>query len=434
MGRVTPRKAYAFAFFAVLTFFALLTSSSLLAQSVTVGVQAGDYFKYQYLYSYQNGNPTPEVTEIDYFTETVTSIQGSVVNLQESTVWKNRSITYINGYVNVETGDGGFRYFVIPANLSAGDTCYYGRIDETITGYGRPTNHIYAEGYIPLLGGGGDNVWASVDYYWDKATGMIVEFGKNVHAAPVSGPTTDYTSRFVLIETNAWDVHVLPYIAEMFGTVEIQMPGENTWESAVVGSTLIDGDSVRTRTDSKAKIVFEDGSIIILGPDSVLKMKGNEESTWWDLLLMRGKFFIQEILHLRIRRVYTPTVVVAVRGTEFTVEVAEDNATTITVFEGAVEVQDIVSGSSVFLEANQTLTVPQVSGGLTQQDMSNRVTGVDLGSIDKWWTVIPEFSAITMVLTMAVFTACVAAIVYRKNRRRKNRTQKQRAEMSLEIR
>ena len=189
----------------------------------------------------------------------------------------------------------------------------------------------------------------------------------------------------------------LATITPYWGTVEIQTAQGNTWESAVAGSSLENGDRIRTGANSKAIIKFSDESYIILGPNSSYKIGSGEETTIWDIL--RGKCFAKWLKHEFEKKfkVRTPSAVVANRGTEFTVEVAGDNSTTVTVFEGMVDVQDRTSGSNVTIAANQTLTVHPVPGGLTPQEMSALITEVDTASVNRWWeTSTPSTYSLTI--------------------------------------
>jgi hypothetical protein len=174
----------------------------------------------------------------------------------------------------------------------------------------------------------------------------------------------------------------LANITEISGKVEINAAQGDTWESAVAGSALRIGDRVRTVEDGKAKATFLDGSFF-----KFFKGLFRVGLKIWDIIT--GKCFIKWATQYAKYKYYiqvrTVAILATTKGTEFTVEVAEDNATTITVFEGNVDVQDRISGSNITVAANQTLTVHPVPGGLTQQEMSALITTVDPASVDRWW-------------------------------------------------
>jgi hypothetical protein len=219
------------------------------------------------------------------------------------------------------------------------------------------------------------------------------------------------------------------------GTVETFKAQEGTWENAVVGTDLNNGDGVRTGSNSQAKVGFEMGGYIIAGSDSSLTVEGIQEPTVWNLLKGEYYFIVTFTQQWIIKKfeVRTPNSANAVRGTEFTVEVAEDNATTVTVLEGTVDVQDRISGSNASITANHTLTIPSVPGGLTPQEMSALITEVDPASVDRWWeTSTPSPTPISLpvfllrslageagvVVVLIVVVLIVVAVALRRRRKK----------------
>ena len=51
-------------------------------------------------------------------------------------------------------------------------------------------------------------------------------------------------------------------VAAVVGGVELRHAGGGSWQLAVVGSALFVEDSVRTRPASRAKLAFNDGSVV----------------------------------------------------------------------------------------------------------------------------------------------------------------------------
>ncbi len=120
--------------------------------------------------------------------------------------------------------------------------------------------------------------------------------------------------------------------------------------------------------------------------------------------------------------------VIGIRGTEFTATAYENGTANVMVLEGVVEVQDSTSNSTVSLQANQMVTVPNVPGGLNQQDMSQGVGTVNLNSTDNWWeepvaTFTPSSTNNLAVYVVGAAVAAVvvasASILYIRNRKRK---------------
>ncbi len=83
--------------------------------------------------------------------------------------------------------------------------------------------------------------------------------------------------------------------------------------------------------------------------------------------------------------VITPTVAMVPIGTEFSVAVAQDGATTVTTLDGEVIVMDLTSRKSVIVGAYQTITISKTNEGLTTAELQRSLTNIDPNSIDKWW-------------------------------------------------
>jgi len=265
-----------------------------------------------------------------------------------------------------------------------------------------------------------DSMFALNDAGWDSVNleGMdLSAFLNTLYTYGKIESTLTYTHQYLIFDGNLSEVGdttgtytgdltltvegtqsaPLATITPYWGTVEIQTAQGNTWVSAVAGLALSNGDRIRTGANSKAIINFSDGSYITLYSNSSYKIGSGEETTIWDILSGKcfAKWLKQEIE--KKFKVRTPSAVTSVRGTEFTVEVAEDNATTVTVFEGMVDVQDRTSGSNVTIATNQTLTVHPVPGGLTPQEMSALITEVDPASVNRWWeTSTPSTYSLTI--------------------------------------
>ncbi len=56
------------------------------------------------------------------------------------------------------------------------------------------------------------------------------------------------------------------------GRVQVQRPGKAEWQAAQARMPVYNGDFVRTGRDGSAEILFEDGSLYRIGPDSLLEI------------------------------------------------------------------------------------------------------------------------------------------------------------------
>ena len=137
------------------------------------------------------------------------------------------------------------------------------------------------------------------------------------------------------------------------------------------GYTLNPGDHVDTRQGGRVVIDLSDGSLVIVQPGSYLTIRDFRAATsvreLFDILLGAVRVRIH---HLTGKpnpyRMNSPTASIAVRGTEFDVVVEDNGETSVSVFEGAVEVGRlddpndralIEAGRSVLVRPGQLLQV-----------------------------------------------------------------------------
>jgi hypothetical protein len=135
-------------------------------------------------------------------------------------------------------------------------------------------------------------------------------------------------------------------VREVKGQVVFNSP-EGTPVSAQPGSILTTGNRIATAKGS-VLLDLEDGSQVLIKPhgDVVLKSPNQESGTLLELLL--GKILVRVQKHLGSSpsfRMGTPSAVITVRGTRFSVEVNKKGKTYVEVFEGVVDVAGIAEGS-----------------------------------------------------------------------------------------
>jgi hypothetical protein len=134
------------------------------------------------------------------------------------------------------------------------------------------------------------------------------------------------------------------------------------------GYILIPGDRVDTRGGGRVVIELSDGSMVIVSPESVVTLKDfRAASSLRELFEITLGMVRVKINHFGGKpnpyRMNSPTASIAVRGTEFTIEVEASGATQVTVIEGAVEVTSLADPArSVLLQAGQTFRL--IAGNL----------------------------------------------------------------------
>lgn len=165
----------------------------------TFGVKAGDWIKYgDFTASYSSNDPsaTQEPSEIvehkniGWIRNTVENISGPVATFESLIHFENNDTeTKSLEEVNIESGYSSDElraaFMFVSAGLREGDSIYTSsefeiyRINETISreyirGVSRETNHLYGSTVMPI--DEDQTLLLSVDYYWDKETGILCEY------------------------------------------------------------------------------------------------------------------------------------------------------------------------------------------------------------------------------------------------------------------
>ncbi|HON71718.1 MAG TPA: FecR domain-containing protein [bacterium] len=164
---------------------------------------------------------------------------------------------------------------------------------------------------------------------------------------------------------------VSPYNATIIridGTVLKKDISKNIWIPASKGDILDDGDTLKTGEDAYAELKFSDGSIVKINAST-------EVSVYRDYLsLAIGyiKLYITKLFpNFEIR---TPSGIAGVRGTEFSVEVLQDQTTLVTVYEGEVDVT--AQGKTIRIRKGESAIVkPKSPPTLHKGDLKGQSKG-----------------------------------------------------------
>ena len=127
------------------------------------------------------------------------------------------------------------------------------------------------------------------------------------------------------------------------------------------------GDRIDTRGGGRVVIDLSDGSMVVIQPESVIILKDFQQaSSLRELFEISLGMVRVKINHFSGRpnpyRMNSPTASIAVRGTEFSIDVGAQGETQVVVYEGAVEVSSlsdpdrktlIEAGRGVLVEAGQ---------------------------------------------------------------------------------
>jgi len=149
-------------------------------------------------------------------------------------------------------------------------------------------------------------------------------------------------------------------IAELKGDVTLHSP-----QGDVVNAqrgTLLPPDTKIDTVKGSVLLDLQDGSQVLVKSNShvILRSPTQEKGYWLELLLGKINAKIQKRLgNTPSFRMGTPTAVITVRGTRFSVEVSKKLKTSVSVFEGMVEVGGFGQGPPVMLQPGFSTGVDQ---------------------------------------------------------------------------
>jgi len=127
------------------------------------------------------------------------------------------------------------------------------------------------------------------------------------------------------------------------------------WKDALVQDDLYHGDSLRTLSESRARVRFYGGGRLSVDPNSMAILKAPKKEDH-DIRLMSGS------VHAARTRVATPSALITPKGegSRFSARVNQDLSTSVQVFEGAAEVKG--TGRTVEVKAGDYTKVPVGEG------------------------------------------------------------------------
>lgn len=148
-----------------------------------------------------------------------------------------------------------------------------------------------------------------------------------------------------------------PHLMEVKGEVTLYTEESPDGVPAEKDTPLAPGDRISTGPDSSAEVFLDADHLVVVREKSHMTI-GSVSRGGLDLTLTLGALLakVQKLAASHQFRVHTPVAVASVRGTEFAVEVGENDETSVGVFDvGKVEVSG--SGATETLLANQETSV-----------------------------------------------------------------------------
>lgn len=162
-------------------------------------------------------------------------------------------------------------------------------------------------------------------------------------------------------------------VASVTGAATAITANQGSAAPLTAGFLLNPGDRIDTRNGGRVAISLSDGSMVIVEPQSSIQLKDfrQAESLRELFEITLGKVRVK-INHFGGRpnpyRMNSPTASIAVRGTEFSIEVRPDGSTEVVVFEGSVQVTSLS-------DPNQTVLIEAGRGVLVQAGQDFHLIG-----------------------------------------------------------
>jgi len=179
---------------------------------------------------------------------------------------------------------------------------------------------------------------------------------------------------------------VVARAASVTGSASLASPSGGMF-ALTTGYILNPGDRIDTRGGGQVVIDLSDGSMVVVSPGSLIVLKDyRQASSLRELFEIALGLVRVKINHFSGRpnpyRMNSPTASIAVRGTEFSIQVDSLGSTAVVVYEGAVEVADlsdpdrktlVEAGRGVLVQAGQDfhLFSPGQRGGGDPGDHNN---------------------------------------------------------------
>ncbi len=166
----------------------------------------------------------------------------------------------------------------------------------------------------------------------------------------------------------------LASVKSVVGEVKIVRAGVGPVVRATPGAVLFSGDVVQTGKKSRTVITYSDGSSVTVFESSELKIEEKEIApsseiskvfSFIKVSIGRIKAVIKKITRDRVVSVTSPSSVMGVRGTDFSVIVAADGSTVVEVEEGRVA----LNGAEMEVEGGKRAIV-DIEEGIRVQSLA----------------------------------------------------------------
>lgn len=164
------------------------------------------------------------------------------------------------------------------------------------------------------------------------------------------------------VASSASNVAVQAVLEDFSGVVETQRPDELSWRPAELRLRLIEGERIRTRSNSSAEIVFRDNSRLRLNANSLAVIREMRQDVLLNtnrssVALIQGDVlaYLAELRETNRFELELPGVRTYVQSRSFWVNRDERQTSRIAVYEGQIAV--VAAGDSVVVRQNEGTTI-----------------------------------------------------------------------------
>lgn len=177
------------------------------------------------------------------------------------------------------------------------------------------------------------------------------------------------------------------------GTAEVQRAGRQQWQKAAQAMKLYNNDIIRVLPQGYASLQWPDGSVSYMHGNSQILINLASEETGRKKFINHATVFFGAVFFVIKKiaprglfddssmRIYTPTAVLAIRGTAFEVLVDGKTGTTaVKVVGGTVQVRNILKNVSLFLTSPYQTKVVMNNDPAAPQ----AVPASEVDSLKKW--------------------------------------------------
>jgi len=166
----------------------------------------------------------------------------------------------------------------------------------------------------------------------------------------------------------------------LVGKAEIKSPGETQFRPAKVQDKLYPQDQIRTLADSRAKLFFQDESILILSDDTTLDIakfqmdsQGQRQSALMKLVNGSLRFIVQKVAAgvTPNFEIQGKTAIMGIRGTDGIIESRSPDRVIFLGGAGNIVIRNLTTGQTLTITPNQwvmaTPNQPMRTGSVTPQ-------------------------------------------------------------------